>query len=121
VFAIGLNNRDHAVESYLAVPDTFPMVFTKFRTALSGPITTVVLPPGGQVDWEVELVAVIGQRAENVAAADAWSHGAGLTAGQDISERITRLAGPAPQFQPGQVPPRLCADRPVGRDGRQIR
>ena len=40
VFAIGLNYRDHAVESNLAVPDTFPPVFTKFRTALSGPITT---------------------------------------------------------------------------------
>jgi len=69
VFAIGLNYRDHAVESNLAVPDTFPPVFTKFRTALSGPITTVVLPPDGHVDWEVELVVVIGRRAEGVAAA----------------------------------------------------
>ena len=63
VFAIGLNNRAHAVESNLDVPDTFPPVFTKFRTAFSGPVSTVVLPPGGQVDWEVELVAVIGRRA----------------------------------------------------------
>ena len=102
VFAIGLNNRDHAAESDLAVPDTFPPVFTKFRTALSGPITTVVLPPGGHVDWEVELVVVIGRRAEKVAAADAWSHVAGLTAGQDISERISQLAGPAPQFSLGK-------------------
>jgi 2-keto-4-pentenoate hydratase/2-oxohepta-3-ene-1,7-dioic acid hydratase in catechol pathway len=77
-------------------------VFTKFRTAISGPITTVVLPPGGHVDWEVELVVVIGRRAEKVSAADAWSHVAGLTAGQDISERITQLAGSAPQFSLGK-------------------
>jgi 2-keto-4-pentenoate hydratase/2-oxohepta-3-ene-1,7-dioic acid hydratase in catechol pathway len=102
VFAIGLNNREHAAESNLAVSETFPPVFTKFRTAISGPITTVVLPPGGHVDWEVELVVVIGRRAEKVSAADAWSHVAGLTAGQDISERITQLAGSAPQFSLGK-------------------
>ena len=100
VFAIGLNYRAHAAESHLAVPDTFPPVFTKFRTSLSGPVTTVLLPPGGNVDWEVELVAVIGRRAENVAAADAWSHIAGLTAGQDISERIIQLSGPGAPVQP---------------------
>ena len=111
VFAIGLNNRAHAVESNLDVPDTFPPVFTKFRTAFSGPVSTVVLPPGGQVDWEVELVAVIGRRAEHVAAADAWSHVAGLTAGQDISERITQLAGPAPQFSLGKSFPGFA---PIG-------
>jgi 2,4-didehydro-3-deoxy-L-rhamnonate hydrolase len=111
VFAIGLNNREHAVESKFAVPDTLPPVFTKFRTALSGPISTVVLPPGGQVDWEVELVAVIGRRAEKVAAADAWSYVAGLTAGQDISERITQLAGPAAQFSLGKSFPGFA---PIG-------
>ena len=111
VFAIGLNYRAHAAESNLAVPDTFPPVFTKFRTALSGPVTTVVLPPGGHVDWEVELVAVIGRRAENVAAADAWSHIAGLTAGQDISERIMQLSGPAPQFSLGKSFPGFA---PIG-------
>jgi 2,4-didehydro-3-deoxy-L-rhamnonate hydrolase len=98
VFAIGLNYLDHAEESKLAVPDTFPPVFTKFRTALSGPVTTVALPPGGHTDWEVELVVVLGRRAERVSAEDAWSYVAGLTVGQDLSERVRQLAGPAPQF-----------------------
>jgi 2-keto-4-pentenoate hydratase/2-oxohepta-3-ene-1,7-dioic acid hydratase in catechol pathway len=102
VFAIGLNYAEHAAESGFAVPDTFPPVFTKFRTALAGPVTTVTLPPGGNVDWEVELVAVIGRRAEHVPAAEAWSHIAGLTVGQDISERISQLSGPAPQFSLGK-------------------
>lgn len=102
VFGIGLNYRDHAAESHFAVPDTFPPVFTKFRTSLSGPVPTVVLPPGGNVDWEVELVVVIGRRAERVSAADGWGHVAGLTAGQDLSERIIQLSGPAPQFSLGK-------------------
>jgi 2-keto-4-pentenoate hydratase/2-oxohepta-3-ene-1,7-dioic acid hydratase in catechol pathway len=98
VFAIGLNYIDHAAESNLAVPDTFPPVFTKFRTALSGPVTTVALPPDGHTDWEVELVVVLGKRAERVSVEDAWSYVAGLTVGQDLSERVSQLAGPAPQF-----------------------
>lgn len=102
VFAIGLNYRDHAAESGLSVPDRFPPVFTKFRSSLTGPVTTVELPPGGNTDWEVELVAVIGRRADRVAAADGWSHVAGLTAGQDLSERVGQLSGPAPQFSLGK-------------------
>jgi 2-keto-4-pentenoate hydratase/2-oxohepta-3-ene-1,7-dioic acid hydratase in catechol pathway len=105
VFAIGLNYRAHAAESNLAVPDTFPPTFTTCRTALSGPVGTVTIPTGGHVDWEVELVVVIGRRAECVAAVDAWSYVAGVTAGQDISERVLQLSGPAPQFSLGKSYP----------------
>jgi 2-keto-4-pentenoate hydratase/2-oxohepta-3-ene-1,7-dioic acid hydratase in catechol pathway len=111
VFGIGLNYSDHAAESKLAVPDKFPPVFTKFRTSISGPVTTVTLPPGGHTDWEVELVAVIGRRAENVSADDAWSYVAGLTVGQDISERIRQTEGPAPQFSVGKSFPGFA---PIG-------
>ena len=61
-------------------------------------MTEVVLPDGGHTDWEVELVAVIGRLARNVSEADAWDHVAGLTVGQDLSERAGQLAGPSPQF-----------------------
>lgn len=111
VFGIGLNYSDHAAESNFAVPDTFPPTFTKFRTSLSGPVSPVVIPKGGNVDWEVELVAVIGRRAVDVAAADAWSYVAGLTAGQDISERVLQLSGPAPQFSLGKSHPGFA---PIG-------
>ena len=96
IFAIGLNYQAHAAESRIAAPPS-PAVFTKFVTSISGPYTEVRLPEG-QVDWEVELVAVIGRRAEHVAAADAWAHVAGLTAGQDLSERVLQMVGAAPQF-----------------------
>jgi 2-keto-4-pentenoate hydratase/2-oxohepta-3-ene-1,7-dioic acid hydratase in catechol pathway len=95
VFAIGLNYRDHAAEAGLDLPDR-PMVFTKFPASVTGPYGEIALPSDA-VDFEAELVAVIGKRARNVAVADAWSHIAGLTAGQDLSEREVQLAGPPPQ------------------------
>ncbi len=95
VFAIGLNYREHAQEAGLGLPER-PMVFTKFPAAITGPFATVELPPGSN-DWEIELVAVIGRRADHMSAEQAWSHIAGLTAGQDLSERQSQLAGPAPE------------------------
>jgi 2-keto-4-pentenoate hydratase/2-oxohepta-3-ene-1,7-dioic acid hydratase in catechol pathway len=96
VFGIGLNYRSHAEESGMAVP-MVPATFTKFPTAITGPFADVELS-GGTVDWEVELVAVIGRRAERVRAAEAWSYVAGLAVGQDYSERAVQMVGPAPQF-----------------------
>jgi 2,4-didehydro-3-deoxy-L-rhamnonate hydrolase len=100
-FGIGLNYRDHADESGFGVPDQ-PSVFTKFPSCITGPYGDVTLPAGGHTDWEVELVAVIGAEAWQVGEAEGWSHVAGLCVGQDISERITQLAGQAPQFSLGK-------------------
>jgi 2-keto-4-pentenoate hydratase/2-oxohepta-3-ene-1,7-dioic acid hydratase in catechol pathway len=96
VFAIGLNYAAHAAEASLAVPEDLT-VFTKFSSSLSGPYGTVALPPG-TVDWEVELVVVIGRGGANIPAEKAWGHVAGLTAGQDLSERTMQSSGPAPQY-----------------------
>jgi 2-keto-4-pentenoate hydratase/2-oxohepta-3-ene-1,7-dioic acid hydratase in catechol pathway len=100
VFGIGLNYREHAAESGVDAPDA-PPVFTKFRSCLTGPYATVELP-SDKVDWEVELVAVIGRPAERVPEEKAWSHVAGLMVGQDLSERAVQLAGPVPQFSLGK-------------------
>ncbi|MGV9861429.1 fumarylacetoacetate hydrolase family protein [Rhodococcus koreensis] len=102
VFAVGLNYHAHAAESGFESPTHLPPVFTKYASSFTGPDTDVIIPTGGNVDWEVELVAVIGREAGNIDAADAWAHVAGLTAGQDISERITQTRGPAPQFGLGK-------------------
>jgi 2-keto-4-pentenoate hydratase/2-oxohepta-3-ene-1,7-dioic acid hydratase in catechol pathway len=99
VFAIGLNYRSHAEESGMAVP-AVPATFTKFPAALTGPFDDVELA-GDTVDWEVELVAVIGTRADHVAEADAWSHVAGLAVGQDISDRTLQFAAGS-QFSLGK-------------------
>lgn len=99
VFAIGLNYRSHAEESGMAVPSV-PATFTKFPASLSGPFDDIEVV-GDTVDWEVELVAVIGVRADRVAEADAWSHVAGLTVGQDISDRTLQFAAGS-QFSLGK-------------------
>lgn len=95
VFAIGVNYRDHAAEAGIDLPAE-PMVFTKFPSAITGPYGTIALPRGS-VDFEAELVAVIGRPAYRVPESGAWSYVAGLTIGQDLSERETQLRPPAPQ------------------------
>lgn len=95
VFAVGLNYRAHAAESGLDLPDA-PFVFTKFPASVTGPYARIELP-SESVDFEAELVAVIGTEARNVPAAAAWRHIAGLTIGQDLSDRALQLSGPAPQ------------------------
>lgn len=101
VFAIGLNYKSHVDESPVGVSPV-PAVFTKFVSSITGPYAEVVLPAGGHTDWEVELVVVIGTPARNVSAADAWSHVAGVTVGQDLSERILQLGSIPPQFSLGK-------------------
>jgi 2-keto-4-pentenoate hydratase/2-oxohepta-3-ene-1,7-dioic acid hydratase in catechol pathway len=101
VFGIGLNYRDHAEEGGVDVPSR-PTVFTKFPASVTGPFDEVELPSDA-VDFEAELVAVIGRRAVRVSEERAWSYVAGLTVGQDLSEREWQLAPPAPaQFSLGK-------------------
>lgn len=90
VFAIGLNYRTHAEESGMQIP-AVPATFTKFPESLGGPFDDIELV-GGANDWEVELVAIIGRRADRVAEADGWAHVAGVTIGQDISDRQLQFA-----------------------------
>ena len=105
LLAIGLNYADHAAESGFTVPDAPTVLFTKWASCLTGPVTTVELPDGGNTDWEVELVVVLGKRAWRIEEDEAWDHVAGLTVGQDLSERITQTAGPSPQFSLGKSLP----------------
>lgn len=95
IFAIGVNYADHVEESGLTLPDT-PFVFTKFPASIAGPYDTIE-HPGGSVDFEVELVAVVGKYAHHVPRTEGWDYIAGLTLGQDLSERELQLSGPPPQ------------------------
>ncbi len=112
IFGIGLNYRAHASEAGVAQVPASPAVFTKFVSSITGPYDTVTLP-SDKVDWEVELVAVIGERAHEVSEKDAWRHVAGLTIGQDLSERAVQLAGPVPQFSLGKSYPGFSPIGPV--------
>lgn len=109
VFAIGLNYARHAKESNLPLPPK-PMIFTKFQSSITGPTGQIQLS-GDTVDWEVELVAVIGAAARNVSEADAWSYVAGFTAGQDLSDRTVQNTGSPAQFSMGKSFPGFA---PIG-------
>jgi 2,4-didehydro-3-deoxy-L-rhamnonate hydrolase len=103
-FGIGLNYADHAHEAGLEIPRS-PLVFPKFASCIAGPQDVLVLD-NDTVDWEVELVIVIGSRCRDLDAADAWRHVAGLTIGQDISDRTLQFSDPStPQFGLGKSKP----------------
>jgi 2-keto-4-pentenoate hydratase/2-oxohepta-3-ene-1,7-dioic acid hydratase in catechol pathway len=96
VFAIGLNYKSHAAEGGLPLPRQ-PMVFTKFPNCLTGPRGDVVLS-SAYVDWEVELVVVIGRRGAKIAAERVFDYVAGYCVGQDISDRKLQFRDQPPQF-----------------------
>ena len=87
ILAIGLNYRGHAEESGLEIP-TEPVVFTKLPSALVGGAAAKVIPPGRPpVGWGGGRGGVVGRRGKRIAEADAWSYVAGVTGGQDVSDR----------------------------------
>ncbi len=100
VFAIGLNYRSHALETGMTLPQT-PVVFTKYPSCIVGTRDDVVMR-SNYVDFEAELVVVIGPGGKDISVKDAWSHVAGLCTGQDISDRGTQYRGAAPQFNLGK-------------------
>ena len=87
IFCIGLNYADHAAESGSKIPED-PLVFSKFFTALIGPGDLIPYPPDcSTLDYETELVVVIGKHAKRVPQEEAYLYVAGYTCGNDLSER----------------------------------
>jgi len=100
VFGIGLNYRLHAAESGSELPSV-PLVFTKFPGCLAGPTADIpVAAP--TTDYEAELVVVIGTQCKDVTDGDAWDVVAGLTVGQDVSDRDLQYATKPAQFNLGK-------------------
>ena len=90
IVAIGLNYRDHAIESNLPIP-TEPMMFMKALSSLSGPNDEVMLPKGAtHGDWEVELGVIIGKTCRYVSEDEALDKVAGYTLVNDVSERFNQ-------------------------------
>jgi 2,4-didehydro-3-deoxy-L-rhamnonate hydrolase len=88
IFAIAANYGEHVAEANVELP-VAPVIFTKYVSSINGPFADIAIA-SRTVDWEAELVVVIGKRAYQVSEADVWSYVAGVTAGQDISERTTQ-------------------------------
>jgi 2-keto-4-pentenoate hydratase/2-oxohepta-3-ene-1,7-dioic acid hydratase in catechol pathway len=87
IVCVGLNYRDHAEESGLAVPKV-PVIFSKFSTCVIAPGEPVVIPTTSErVDYEAELAIVIGRRAKHVSAERAYEYVLGYTAFNDVTAR----------------------------------
>jgi 2-keto-4-pentenoate hydratase/2-oxohepta-3-ene-1,7-dioic acid hydratase in catechol pathway len=111
LFMIGLNYRDHAIESGMAIPTT-PTVFSKFNNSIIGPGDTVVLPKAtAQPDYEAEFAFVIGKTAKHVKGADWKEYVFGYTVINDVSARDLQLA--TPQWLMGKSCDTFCPMGPV--------
>lgn len=103
IICIGLNYADHAAESGMPIPEE-PVVFSKYPTSIIGPGEAILAPSVSQkVDYEVELVAVIGRTGRNISEADALDYVAGYTVGHDVSARDYQLEKPAGQWMMGKT------------------
>jgi 2-keto-4-pentenoate hydratase/2-oxohepta-3-ene-1,7-dioic acid hydratase in catechol pathway len=93
IIAIGLNYMDHADEGGMDLPES-PLIFSKFSQAIVGPNDAVEWDPGltAEVDYEAELVAIIGDRARNVDVDEALEYVAGYTVGNDVSARDLQMS-----------------------------
>jgi 2-keto-4-pentenoate hydratase/2-oxohepta-3-ene-1,7-dioic acid hydratase in catechol pathway len=103
ILCIGLNYRDHAVESGVAIPDE-PVLFTKYATALIGPGAPIVLPRICQeVDYEAELVVAIGKGGRHIPRDRAFEHVGGYMVGHDVSARDWQFRKPSRQWTIGKT------------------
>lgn len=103
VICVGLNYADHAKESGVAPPDE-PVFFSKFPTAVAAHGDPISLPKvSTQVDYEAELVVVIGKGGKNIPRGEALSHVAGYCPGHDVSARDWQLNKPGKQWLLGKT------------------
>ena len=102
VICVGLNYADHARETG-ATPPSDPIVFNKFPTAVCGHGDDIVLPRASQqVDYEAELVVVIGRSGKHISPSEARSYIAGYCCGNDISARDWQIHKPGGQWLLGK-------------------
>jgi 2-keto-4-pentenoate hydratase/2-oxohepta-3-ene-1,7-dioic acid hydratase in catechol pathway len=103
IICVGLNYRDHAHESKMAIPKE-PVLFSKFPSALIGSEEPIVVPKvSSKVDYEAELVIVIGKRGRRIAESAAMDYVAGYSVGHDVSARDWQLEKDGKQWMVGKT------------------
>jgi len=104
VICIGLNYRDHAEETGLPIPEE-PVCFGKFGNTIIGSGQSIRLPRvSAQVDYEAELVVVIGKRGYDIPKEQAFEYVAGYCNGNDVSARDWQIGKPGKQWMLGKTP-----------------
>jgi 2-keto-4-pentenoate hydratase/2-oxohepta-3-ene-1,7-dioic acid hydratase in catechol pathway len=103
IICIGLNYRDHAAESGVPVP-TEPILFSKYPTTLIGHGGQIILPSAShEVDYEAELVVVIGRKGRHISRERALEYVGGYAVGHDVSARDWQLNKPGKQWMAGKT------------------
>ena len=93
IVAVGLNYRDHSIESGAKEPPKSPIIFAKFTTSITGPEDPIIIPAGDpHVDYEAELAVVIGRKVKAVSAEHALDYVAGYMPLNDVSARTWQFA-----------------------------
>lgn len=104
ILCIGLNYKDHALETKAEIPFE-PVVFSKFSSTITAPEQPIILPRVAKdVDFEAELVVVIGVPGKHISESDALKHVAGYCCGNDVSARDWQKGRPAGQWLLGKTP-----------------
>jgi len=105
IWAIGLNYRTHAIEAGFSIPE-FPVLFAKGMNSVQDPGGPILLPANGyshEVDYECELVVVIGKACKDVPRARALDYVAGFSCGNDVSARDWQLKWGGSQWCRGKT------------------
>jgi len=92
IVCVGLNYRDHAIESKMEIPSR-PTIFSKYNNTVIGPGDNIVIPNNTQKpDYEAEFAFVIGKGGRHIKAADWPEHVFGYMNLNDVSARDVQLA-----------------------------
>ncbi|EGG15373.1 Fumarylacetoacetate hydrolase domain-containing protein [Cavenderia fasciculata] len=105
IICIGLNYKEHAIETKMPFPSE-PIVFSKYSNCIVGPNDNILAPRSilkDELDYEVELVVVMGREARNVSKEEALEFVAGYTVGNDVSARDWQLKRSGTQWMLGKT------------------
>ncbi|NXU98797.1 FAHD2 protein, partial [Cettia cetti] len=108
VICVGLNYHDHCQEQGVKVPKE-PLIFSKFPSSITGPFDDIVHPQdSSELDWEVELAAIIGKRGRHIEEAAALEHVLGFTVANDVSARDWQMRRNGRQWLLGKTFDTFC-------------
>ena len=121
IIAIGLNYAEHARETGFEPPTELPPIFAKFPSSITGAHGEVPLPEGGTVDWEVEVVAVVGSPMHRVARGGRLRPPRRAHRGPGPVRAHPSVLRAGAAVRARQEPPEVRADRPLGGLARRAR
>lgn len=108
VLCVGMNYVDHCKEQNQPVPEE-PVIFNKFASSIVGPTDDIPYPEETQeLDWEVEMVIVIGKAGKNIKESDAMNHVVGYTVAHDVSARDWQMRRNGKQWLLGKAMDAFC-------------